>query len=268
MAWPDESLTVDSVDWSWWNQIGNTGTKPIPVAEFVELNPSVDVYWLRACWPSGLPDKLYPVYYDAVVAAGKKVAAYVWPNVTMTIARVKENWKIALGDRVPKLVVGDFEEPSYGQDNAALTGDLHRSLPALSETFPNSVIAGYGRASWIDEKIRVPLPAGFPWIVAHYPMPYFSPEYRQYKTHDELHNNLPIGNSFTPTLGRRLGAAEVVGWQFSEYGYLPGWAKRMDLDSFKADFVETVYGDHVPPPEPSDPEKLRLLLDWHKEPHP
>ena len=257
MTWPRSELTVDGVDWSWYNQIGNSGKRPIRVAEFVQLNPNIEVYWLRACWPSGAVDKLYATYYDAVLAAGRKVAAYVWPNVTLPIATVKENWKRALGDGVPPLVVADFEDPRYGRDNAEITGDVHRSLPALAETFPTAVIAAYGRASWLDEHLRVPPPAGFPWIVAHYPLPYFSPEYRQYKTHAELHRHLPVGNSFTPQLGKRLAQTQIVGWQFSEYGFLPGWNKRMDLDSFDASFIASAYGEH-PGPMPLEDRVTRL----------
>jgi len=270
MPWPKTEETLDGIDWSFYNQTGNDMSHPIPATLFAALNPNVELYWFRACWPGGAPDLLYPYHYDEIVKAKKMVAAYLWPNVTQPIATVVKNWKKALGvgegltPRVPKLIILDFENPTYSRSDGELTNNLHESLEAARIAFPQSVIGGYGRASWLDEHIKVPLPSGFPWIVAQYPMPYFPKEakYRQYKTHAELHAHLPIGNSFTPTLGTRLANQNIIGWQCSEYMFLPGWYKRMDGDSYIRAKIEAIYGGTPPPapPVPLPPDMVTVPL--------
>ena len=269
MSWPTQDELVNAVDWSYYNQV-NQYTPPhiIPVAEFCAANPDIELFFLRACWPSGLPDPLYPLYYDALLKQGKKVAAYLWPNVTKTLAVSVTNWKTALGVRIPKLLCLDFEEPSYGASIDALTYNAEQSLILLSLTFQRPVI-GYGRANWMEAHFKAGFQKNWKWWIAQYPLPIPNPDgtWRQYGNHQELTNHLPIGNSFTPYLGR-LGwftKENTIGWQFSEYLFPSPtlWIRRMDGDSFLRSFIAPIYNDIVippqPPVEPTLEEKVRIL---------
>jgi hypothetical protein len=264
MSWPAQSDLINAVDLSFFNQV-NQYTPPhiIPVPEFCSANPDIELFVLRACWPSGLPDPLYPIYFDALTAAGKKVAAYLWPNVTKTLATTKENWKRALGDRVPRLIALDFEEPSYGAPVDALSYNATASLDLLVTTFQRHPL-GYGRANWMESHFKPGWQRNWRWWIAQYPLPITNPDgtWRQYGKHSELSAHLPIGNSFTPYLGR-LGwftQENTVAWQFSEYGFPAPtiWSRRMDLNSFKRSFVEPIYGGIPIPSLPIPPPVLTL----------
>jgi hypothetical protein len=281
MAWPAQEELINAVDWSYYNQI-NQQTPPviINVKEFCRVNPDIELFILRACWPTGAPDQLYPIYYDAVVAEGKKVAAYLWPNVTKTLDTTKSNWKVALGTRVPKLIALDFEDPSYGASNAALTYNARESLKMAATMFPNSHIIGYGRANWLETHFTSGFERDWKWWVAQYPLAIPKADgsgWRQYGTHRELANHLPIGNSFTPYLGG-VGGFDItpemcVGWQFSEYLYpSPSvWSRRMDGNSFKKSFIGPIYSGAAPlPPPPVPPtleERVEALERLHIGPH-
>jgi hypothetical protein len=271
MSWPEKSSVVNATDWSYFQQINqHTPPRIIPIESFCAANPTLEVFILRACWPSGLPDPLYPLYYDALTAAGKKVAAYLWPNVTKKIGVTEENWKAALGDRVPKLLMLDFEEPRYGATKDQLTDNADDSLEALAALYPGRHVIGYCRANWWEAFINRKIEAHWKWILAQYPLPFPDGEggFRQYRTHAELAKHLPIGNSFTPYMGKtgRFTHANVIGWQFSEYGYLPGWTRRLDLDSLKRDFVLQVFGEVAPtPPVPPFPPTLEQRVDDHEK---
>jgi len=222
MSWPIKDETIDSIDWSWWQQHND---KFIDVDEFMAQNPNIKVVILRACWVNGMPDKSYPVYFDAFRKHDVTIVAYLWPNPLRD--DIQERWCIAIGDRIPDGIMLDFELTFY-QTNKVLTDNAEQSFKD-AEIFQLPVI-GYTRGEWWNTHIIRTVEINKYFIVAHYPFFLLDGIWQQCRNHSELHNKLPIDNNFTPYLGR-LKKKQVLGWQLSEKGRLAPYKKSMDLDS-------------------------------------
>ena len=123
MSWPTKEETIDAVDWSYWQQ--NADGSFIDVDAFMAQNPNIKVVILRACWVSGVPDKSYPVYFDAFRRHDVIIIAYLWPNPLR--ADMQERWILAIGDRVPDGIMLDFELTFY-QTDEVLTDNAEQSF--------------------------------------------------------------------------------------------------------------------------------------------
>ncbi|GAG37095.1 unnamed protein product, partial [marine sediment metagenome] len=168
---------------------------------------------------------------------------------------MQDLWRIAIGDRIPDAIMLDFEL-TFLQSDEVLTDNAEQSF-IDAEIFELPVI-GYTRGNWWEIHIKRTIEIGKLFIVAHYPFFLLDGKWQQCRTHADLHKHLPIGNSFTPYLGR-LKKEQVLGWQFSEKGQLVAYLKSMDLDSLiKAD-MEKLFGGHTPDPLP---EKLPMQISY------
>ncbi len=257
MTWPSRDQVVDGTDWSWYQQ--NAGGTPIDVSAFCAQNPNVELFILRAVWPSGVADPLYSVYYDMLIDEGKDVAAYLWPNPIRTMDEMRGNWWTALGSgaRVPKVIMGDFEL-TFFQSDEILTDNAEESFEAWEEDYPESEVIGYTRGNWWETHIKRTIERGRNFIVAHYPKFLLDGEWRFCRTHADLDRFLPIGNSFTPYIGR-MELDQVIGFQFSAKGRLDPYLKDMDLDSINKVWKDGVYdsgADPDPDPDPDIPEAI------------
>lgn len=244
MSWLSKNELVRGVDWSWYQQNSN-GTF-IDVGQFVAQNPLVEVFILRACWPNGEPDKAYPYYFDELTARDKKVAAYLWPNPIREDQPVR--WQYAIGDRVPKVIMLDFELTFY-QTNAVLTANAEDSFEHAEALFAtDSPVIGYTRAAWWAEHITSDIEKDHQFILAHYPYFLQTGTWRQIENFGVLENALPIDNNFTPYMGGRFDHNNVLGWQFSSKGRLASYTKDIDMDSLKSVWVKSVWEGALPPP--------------------
>jgi len=249
MSWPTKDQLIDAVDWSWYQQNGDRS--PIDVPAFCATNPNVEVFILRAAWPSGKADAFYPVYYDALTALDKRVVSYIWPNPIRTLDEMRGNWWYAMGQgkRVPRAIMVDFEL-TFFQEDTALTDNAAATFAALDEDYPDAEIIGYTRANWWELHIKRPIEHGRKFILAHYPLLLIDGKWQQARSHTHLHRNLPIDNNFTPYMGKRFAHESVIGWQFSARGRLAPYQKDMDLDSLKVGWVNSVWKSGAPADEP------------------
>lgn len=240
MSWPTKAETIDAVDWSYWQQ--NTDGSWIDVDAFMAQNPNIDTVILRACWVNGAPDKSYPHYFDAFRKHDVKIIAYLWPNPLRT--DMQDLWCIAIGDRIPDAIMLDFELTFY-QTDEVLTDNAEQSFKD-AEIFELPVV-GYTRGNWWEQHIKRTVEIGKVFIVAHYPHFLLDGKWQQCRNHTDLHAQLPIGNSFTPYLGR-LKPAQVLGWQVSEKGRLAPYPKNMDLDSLIESKAAVLFNEEQPGP--------------------
>ena len=249
MSWPIKEETVDTVDWSWWQQ--NADGSFIDVDAFMAQNPSIKVVILRACWVNGAPDKSYAHYYDAFRKHDVKIIAYLWPNPLR--ADMQDRWCVAIGDRIPDAIMLDFELTFY-QTDEVLTDNAEQSFKD-AEIFELPII-GYTRGNWWEIHIKRTVEIGKMFIVAHYPHFLLDGKWQQCRTHADLHSRLPIGNSFTPYLGR-LKKAQIFGWQLSAKGRLRPYLKDMDLDSLIGIEVDRMFGEQ--PDEDAIRVEIRVI---------
>ncbi len=251
MSWLAKEETDDSTDWSFWQQ--NADGSWIDVDAFMAQNPNIKTVILRACWVSGVPDKSYPHYFDAFQKHDVKIIAYLWPNPLRP--NMQDLWCIAIGDRIPDAIMLDFEL-TFLQSDEVITDNAEQSFKD-AEIFQLPVI-GYTRGEWWTTHIKRTIEIGKLFIIAHYPYFLLDGKWQQCRTHADLHQQLPIGNSFTPYLGR-LKKEQVLGWQVSCKGRLAPYAKDMDLDSLiKAD-MDKLFGGHTPDPQP---EKIPMQISY------
>ena len=253
MSWPFKELTLDAIDWSWWQQ--NADKSFIDVDAFMAQNPNIKLVILRACWVNGNPDKSYSYYFDAFRKHDVIIIAYLWPNPLR--ADMQDRWLVAIGDRIPDGIMIDFELTFY-QTDKVLTDNAEQAFED-AEIFQLPII-GYTRGNWWEIHIKRTVELGKKFIVAHYPFFLIEGKWQQCQNHADLHKNLPIGNSFTPYLGR-LKKAQVLGWQVSEKGRLAPYPKAMDLDSMIKAEIEKMF-DVQPEPEPEPETKIPIQLSY------
>lgn len=270
MSWPSKEEIVDAIDWSWYQQ--NNGVF-IDVDEFVAQNPNVKVVMLRACWVNGTPDKSYAVYANAFRKHEDIVViAYLWPNPLRTDMIARWTEALLTADEMPDAIMLDFEL-TFHETDAVLTKNAEQSFRD-AELFDLPIL-GYTRGNWWEIHIKTTVELGRTFIVAHYPYFLINGKWQQCLTHADLHKNLPIGNSFTPYLGR-LKPAQTIGWQCSEKGRLAPHAPRaMDLDTFITKMFIEWYGSDPwadeptePDPEPGEPAKVVITATGFGDPMP
>ena len=265
MSWPEASASELWVDWSWFNNHGpklfGKSHKPFDVDAFMELHPETEGAIIRALWPSGLKDPHYDFYYDGFKRNGVHVAAYLWPNPRKSLNAMIEDFKRALGDRMPPLLGYDYEDTSTfeGKSNRELSSLMDRLWDRVHLEWPNSTHVNYSRASWLDAHINTgPWFHEIKWWLAHwiYPPGLGS---RQARHWDEINAVLPIDNDWTPWRGSRvrIRLENVVAWQGSAQGKIvpKGYS---DLDWFLKSFVGPIYNGGELPPPPPDPELLPI----------
>lgn len=256
MSWPAKEETLDAVDWSFWQQ--NADGSFIDVDAFVAQNPNIKVVMLRACWVNGAVDRSYAHYANAFRKHKHvKVIAYLWPNPLRTdmIARWTEALRSA--DEMPDAIMLDFELTFY-QTDRVLTDNAEQSFKD-AEIFELPVF-GYTRGNWWEQHIKRTIEIGKMFLVAHYPYFLLDGKWQQCRTHADLHKHLPIGNSFTPYLGR-LKKEQVLGWQISEKGRLAPYLKAMDLDSLIKLEADKMFKEEDP-----DPTERAEVTITHKGP--
>jgi hypothetical protein len=262
MSWPAKEETLDSTDWSWFQQ--NSDGSFIDVDRFVAENPNVKVVMLRACWPNGAPDKSYAYYantfrkYPDIV-----VIAYLWPNPLRSDQPARWTEALLTADEMPDAVMLDFELTFY-QTDEVLTKNARESI-AEAKKFDLPLVL-YTRGNWWEQHIKdASIEQGETFIVAHYPYFLINGTWQQCIRHSDLHANLPIGNSFTPYLGR-IKKSQAMGWQCSCKGRLAPYKKDVDLDSlitamFIAWYGEDPWADTEPDPEPP-PVGQPTVIEW------
>jgi hypothetical protein len=255
MPFPGTSELVRALDISWYQGVAGLLRRPIDMTEFCRLNPDIDLFVIHANWNNGNPDGYFDDYYDALTDLGKRVGAYVWPNVTKSVSATVNDWKRALGDRQPRLLGLDLErtKENSGATPKQINANFAACLEALNTWWPESERLPYSRGNLIDAW----LDGGdwmheVKWWLAHY----ISPPHlgRKAVSFEEIEGILPIDNNFTPYRSRLLGVEEVAGWQFSDTVKLPGYKGSLDADLFLADFVHSVYDDEDPPAPPAPPD--------------
>lgn len=264
MPWPAANLSERWVDWSWYNNRGRWTLppyKPFDVDAFCAAHPEVHGAVIRAVWPNGSKDKHYDYYFDGFTRNDKRVAAYCWPNPQKAVYLVMEDWKRALGERMPKIIGQDYEEAStfVGKSKAQITTTMQQTVAAARIEFTQSETLVYARGSWLDQWI---MPGDWLYDIsfwlAHWIYP--PPDYRDAAAHwSEVETVLPISNNFTPSRGRivKIPVENVKGWQFSSSGEIVPRG-RSDMDFFLKSYIEPIY-DGAEPPEPPA-EKLAIEL--------
>lgn len=262
MPWPKECERY--VDWSFYQNHGWPLYKPFDIDAFCAAHPEVDGAVLRFCWPNGSVDQNYTHNYDGFVRNGKRVMGYGWPNPQKHVSFVMEDWKKALGERIPKVIFKDWEEAStfVGKTNGQLTDCMKATEFAAKVAFPDSVHGNYSRAAWIDKRIIV----GdwfhtLIWWLAHwiYPPPDFK---NQATSFSELDALLPIDNNFTPYRGKSIRKDNVIGWQLSSKGLIVPRGTS-DMDYFLLDFTDPIFNGGTPPPPP--PEKTEIEVKYNPD---
>jgi hypothetical protein len=161
---------------------------------------------------------------------------------------------------MPDAIMLDFELTFY-QTDKVITANAEQSFKD-AELFDLPVV-GYTRGNWWELHIKKTVEIGRLFIVAHYPHFLLDGKWQQCRTHADLHQQLPIGNSFTPYLGR-LKKEQVIGWQVSCKGRLAPYAKDMDLDSLLIKWVSDTF-DIDQPEDPDEPQKTAIEIT-HTEP--
>lgn len=257
MPWPALAECERFIDWSWYQNHGGLLRKPFDVNAFCDAHPEVDGAVIRFCWPSGAVDKHYAHYYDGFKANGKKVMGYGWANGMKAVADTMEDWKTALGDRIPVVIGKDWEEASVfaGMNRGSMTDLIKASHELAQITFPDSEHMDYSRASWLDVHVL----AGDwindrLWWLAHwiYPAPDFAD---MAKSFAEIDTMLPIDNNFTPYRGRivNIPLSQVIGWQVgSRFEIVPRGTS--DGGYFLKSFLDQHFGEGPPPPSNDVPD--------------
>jgi GH25 family lysozyme M1 (1,4-beta-N-acetylmuramidase) len=120
-----------------------------------------------------------------------------------------------------------------------ITEDTRESLRILTDLFPN--VGVYTRGNWWDENIREHgWEKDYRFWIAHYPMWWRTGNaWRQALDFEELEVELPDPRREWPNIGAFIPKENVIGWQFSDHGRLPGYGKNLDLDLW------------IPPPKPT-----------------
>ncbi len=259
MPWPTLEESYRITDWSYFQMTNSITRRPYDIDKFCEENPHVDGAVVRFCWPSGVKDPKYDHYYDGFTRNGKIVMGYGWPNVYHSVARVLDDWERAMGDRVPKVIFGDWEEASSitGATPARITNHLKALNDGKHQRFPSVVHGEYGRGGWLDNNmIWDDSMRQLNWWIAHWI--WGAPDFnRQAHSFAEMDAWLPIGNSFTPNRGRvaRILVESVKGWQAtSRLKYL----SRGNLDGgyFTREFIDPIYNGGT---EPQPPTKKAIV---------
>ena len=258
MPWLAVSFSERWVDWSYWQNDGSLLHRPFDVDAFCQAHPYVEGAILRAVWPNGNTDQHYAHYFDGFTQAGKKVAAYVWPNPQKSVPAQVDDWKRGLGDRVPKLIGQDYEDAAtfVGATPTQLTSLMRACWEAAHAHFPQSAHINYSRGSWLSAKII----AGewihaIKWWMAHY-ISTHETQYIAAKHWTEIDVKLPISNNFTPGRGP-VRVENVIGWQFSSSGQIVPKGTS-DMDYMLRDFIGAIYGGIGPPPPPAIPVPVEI----------
>ena len=252
MSWPTKEETLDAIDWSWYQQNSN-GTF-IDVDAFMAQNPNIKLVMLRACWCNGVMDKSYAYYANAFRKHDVIIVAYLWPNPLRTDMVARWTEALLTAEEMPDGLMLDFEL-TFLQTDDVLTKNTEQSFKD-AELF-NLPLFGYTRGNWWEQHIKTTVEIGRVFIVAHYPHFLLDGVWQQCRNHADLHKNLPIGNSFTPYLGR-LKKAQVLGWQISCKGRLAPYKKDMDLDSLIKSQIETLF-EETEQPDP-EPERAKVNI--------
>jgi hypothetical protein len=202
-------------------------------------------------------DKHYAHYYDGFTRNGKKVMGYGWGNGQKSVAAVMEDWKRALGERIPVVIFKDWEEASVFQGlTPSRMTDLIRATEDAAMLNFDVGHGNYSRANWLDNRVV----AGdwiheLLWWLAHWIYP---PSLgRQARAFVELDLCLPIDNSFTPYRGSivKLKESKVGGWQASSRLQIVPRGTS-DGGYFLKTFLDKYFGGG-PPPGPGPEEELR-----------
>ena len=239
MAWPEPRKLVKAIDISWYQNKGpDYDYAPFPLEDMLDAHQEIELVVVRANWPRGGADAYFTRYYDIAEQKGRKVAAYLWPNPFKTQAQTEEDWKTALDGREPKLLALDFEMWKDTKD--ALTRMARRSLDSLTSKFDFATPLSYTGAWWWDANLYHGWEHEYKWWIAFYPVPNHLK--RQLQTFAEFDAMLPIHNEFTPYVGKYIPAENVVAWQFSAKGQFLHATTDIDMDSFKKEFIDQVYG--------------------------
>lgn len=261
MSWPSLNENYRTIDWSIFNWEYNPWPikKPKDVQKFLANHPKIDVAVLRFAWPDGSPDSYYPTYFDEFTAAGVRVMGYGWPNKYKTVGAVMENWKRALGDRIPLALWSDWEETDVlsGLNQIQMKDLMLRHYEGVAAAWPAQRQGFYSRGGWLDGAVGI-MPAWMKeviWWLAHwiYPPPDFTD---QATTFGELDAMLPIDNNFTPFRGNiiKIAVDKVAGWQGTST--LDGHG---DAGYFLKSIIDSIFGGGEPiPPEP---EKIPILIE-------
>ena len=259
MPWPSLAESYRITDWSYF-QAKDVLNRPYDIDLYCNEHPEVDGAVLRFCWPDGTKDQKYDHYYDGFTANGKIVMGYGWPNVWRTVQRVVDDWLKAMGNRVPKVIFGDWEEASSitGASAAKIT-DHMKALNVEKHNRIPVVHGEYSRAGWLDGNVIASAEIrALNWWLAHwiYPPPDFKDEAKSFSELDAL---LPIDNNFTPYRGKivLIPEASVKGWQATHTLTMP----RGSLDGgyFKRSFIDPIYFPQQPPQPPQPPAEKAIV---------
>jgi hypothetical protein len=262
MSWPSLSESCRAVDWSIFNWEYRPWPikKPKDVQKFLADHPKIEVAILRFGWPDGSPDPYYPTYFDEFTDAGVKVMSYGWPNKHKSPSAVMEDWKRALGDRVPRVLWSDWEDAYVLSELSQFQmQDLMRKhYLSVANHFPDQAQGFYGRGGWLDEHVGSP-PEWFyeiDWWVAHWPFP--PPDFKNQATSfAELDAMLPIDNNFTPYRGKvvKIPVNKVKGWQATSD--LDGHG---DAGYFLRSYIDQKFDGAEPEPAPIEKPEIEVRV--------
>lgn len=259
MSWPALSESSRITDWSYF-QTKNYLNHPCDIDLFCSEHPEVDGAVIRFVWPSGVKDSKYDYYYDGFTRNGKIVMGYGWPNPKKTVKQVVDDWLKAMGDRVPKVIFGDWEEVSTfeGKTPSQLADHMKALNAEKQRRIPDAVHGEYGRGGWLDANVRASDEIRkYYWWLAHWP--WWPPDFKdQAHSFSELDSFLPIDNNFTPYRGKvvTIPVASVVGWQATSelHNYVPR-GRNLDGGYFTNAFLNPIYGGAGPVEPPPTAEK-------------
>jgi hypothetical protein len=260
MSWVSLNDSVRTTDWSYFQY--DRAYRAHDIDKFCSDHPEVGAAVVRFCWPSGVKDARYDHYYDGFTRNGKIVMGYGWPNPRKSVGRVIDDWMDAMGDRVPKVILGDWEDVSTfeGKSPAQLADHMKALNHEKHFRLPDVVHGEYSRGGWLDLNMLMSAETrAYNWWLAHWP--WGAPDFKdQAHTFSEMDAWLPIDNNFTPYRGRiaLIPESSVVGWQAtSQLDYLSrGW---LDGGYFKDSFLNPIFGGGATPPDPPDPTEKAIV---------
>jgi len=278
MSWPNLSESVLVLDVSiYQNRYYNTDTPErgrIDFDELKKLNPEITGIISRAAgsWSGADPD--FQHNYDKSGEAGFDQVAYVNQNPDKTWKWLLDEWKKAIGSRIPKAIVLDCESFGYPPKSPeVITSATQDNLKAIADTWPEAHIIDYtARWAWDSHWVHGWESDIYLWA-AHwiYVVQEAGGDWRCAEHFDEITSVLPIDNGFTPVMPAGYSKDKLVGWQCSERGIIAPitknlgdiFAPRVDLNFFKKIFWDMVFDKPISPPIPA-PEKPIVTISYNQ----
>lgn len=263
MSWPKLEDNVKAIDvYRGSNPRDNLSNRELGRIDFAELasqNPEIKLVISRISGGWSGPDPDFGYNYDESETSGFRASGYVNSNPGKSISDLMAWWKPTIGDRDMKMIILASELTS-GQSKAKITTHVQDCHKAIKDQWPDAlVVLQYTAAWWWNPNIVHGWEGDLIAWLAHYP--FFTQDesdgaWIQAESFEDVDDNLPISNNFTPRVPEGITPEKVGAWQFSEKGMIdpitkmPKGTPRVDLNYVKKWLFNMAYGiiEPIEPP--------------------